>query len=149
VNPSWPKWIQASINTLIKTVIDQSVLPCFADTDSPRPNNSDRLEFSLTGPSFEEVSKDEHRIYCSLAVLVTSVKTDGNDYKLYLDQGVGQKALPTCIPVYKYGAEVADDSTQLGILVRQGRVEVFNIGHQEPSNRVRQVGYIANYRMDL
>lgn len=147
MNASWPKWIHASLNKKIRTVV--TAIPVYAETDAKPEGVSDRLEFSWVGPHISEVSSGQYFLDITLVVLVTSIRTATNDYKVYIDQGYGQEALPTCIPVYKYGAEIADDSSQLGILVRKTPIEEFFIGHQDQTNRIRQVGFTANYRMDL
>lgn len=148
----WPQWIHASLTILIKYLMEDSGIPVTSDTDpKPEGDTGSRLEFDWIGPTISEPCKGQYILTITLTVLVTTVRTDGNAHQVYKDQGEGQKALPTCIPVFKYGDTpvIDNEQEQLGILVRQGPIETFHIGHQDATNRIRQTGFLANYRMDL
>lgn len=149
MNTNWPRWIHASLDRFIKTTITE--LPVYSETDQ-QPNSeqdASRIEWSWVGPRIVQATKNSYILRVRLIVLVTTIKDDVRGFKAYEDHGIGLKGVPACIPVYKYGDFAGDDDSQLGILVRQDPVTDLMVGHQERTNRIRQVSVIANYRMDL
>lgn len=148
MNLNWPRWIHASLVVWMKANV--AGLPVYAETDKqPDSSETDKLEFNWIGPKILQSSQNSFILTLNLVVLVSTLKSPTNAYQAYTDQGLGLQATPTCIPVHKYGNQVGDDETLLGILVRQGPIIPYMVGHQEQSNRIRQVGLTANYRMDI
>jgi hypothetical protein len=133
----------------MKTTITE--LPVYSETDQ-QPNgeqDAQRVEWNWIGPSVRQPTKSSFLLEINLVVLVTTIKSDTRAFLAYENQGIASKGVPACIPVYKYGDQVGDDETQLGILVRKDPVTEFMVGHQEQTNRIRQVSIMADYRMDL
>lgn len=150
MNENWPRWILASVDTLIRRLITESDgLSVYNELQRQPPEQElPRLEYAINGPSIFQPSTTTF-LEIQLVVLVSTSRSDTDWQAISRIQGVGQKAMPGCIPVYKYGTRSVDDQTKLGILVRDDLVKIFNSGHQDKSNSLRQVGLMANYRMDL
>ncbi len=148
----WPRWIQASVDKFMKVSVGTVYsVPVYNDFQTqPVPQVSPRLEYAINGPEINDLSAGVTFLDVQIVVLASTVKSDVNWQAMSTLQGIAQAALPGCIPVYKYGSDgIIDTQAQLGILVRQDRIRVLGMGHQDKSNTLRQVGLMANYRMDL
>ena len=150
MNQNWPKWIYASVDKCIRTALAADSLAIYNDfQQQPQPQVSPRLEFAINGPDISEPGASTTYLYIQLVVLVSNIRSETDWLSTPKLQGLGQKAMPGCIPVYKFGTGGDDTQAQLGILIRDDRVKTLSLGHQDKSNVLRQIGLMANYRMDL
>lgn len=159
-NANWARWVFASVADYLKEIATDASLPVIVEGLDDRSDAfmqaSDRAEIRINGPFTSEVSKGYHRVWVDANVLLTS-RFDGsakNGYSHLKFLGLFHEALDNGIPVFKYGLEVGDDSSQIGCLSprtgKQDAVRVLHFGQIEKTDRVKQsivdarfVGYFS------
>jgi len=158
VNPSWARWIFASIATYLKGIADGQALPILVEGLNERTTvftqATDRCEVRITGPFTKELQG-----YYQLEVIVNVLfqsryDEDKNQYAILGMIGVFHAAMDSAIAVYKYGNEAGDDEHELvGCLSpahgRNDTIRVLHFGQVDPTNKMKQSMIDARYVMEL
>ena len=157
-NPSWPKWVQASVADHFKTVATTEGFSSLVDGLEERTtafqDSPQRLEIRINGPFIRERSKDDYIFNVTVNILIFS-HMDGTASSVYAGTNIAGKmaqAASDLIPVYKYGAQAEDDASRIGCLTLtsgSGGVNVFHFGEVNAEDRLRQLGVDANFKMNI
>ncbi len=155
-NPSWPKWIQASIAKYFKTVANNnnyvSLVEELEERTTEFMESPQRLEIRMNGPFVRNASANYYLMDVDVNILIFSHMddTDDNVYDGIDIAGIMAEAASGPIPVYQLGNLVGDDGSQLGCLTmtRDG-VKVFHFGELTRQDRLRQFSVDAGYKLEL
>ena len=158
LNPNWSRWLMASIAVYFKTVADAIPLPLMVagvNEIVAEEQQNDHAELRVNGPAITEVSKNFYHIEVDINILVTDLmKTTGeNAYDIQTWCGLFQEGMAGPIPIYKYGSEAGDNSSEIGCLIprdnKYDKIRVLHFGQINDVDRVRQSMVDGTFRMDL
>ena len=154
-NPSWNKWIVASVIKHFKAVLDAASIDNFIEGTSSRDlTKSEYVEIRVDGPYADERSKDDFILRLEVNLLIqTIINPSKNIYRHAEVQGICMGAVTT-IPVYKLGNDVADDKSQIGCLTvntdePRDHVTAHNFGQIETDVKLQQATVEGHYKIEL
>jgi len=159
-NPSWARWLFASLATYLKQVAqDNNILVLVEGLDERSTEfmqATDRAEVRITGPFIRELSHNYWELKVDVNVLLTS-RIDGPDtknrYTFTRFAGIFQAAMDAAIAIHRYGNQQGDDETLVGCLSplsgRHDAVRVFHFGQINTTDGLRQSMIDAKYVMEL
>lgn len=106
VNPSWHRWVYASVADHLHTAATASSLPLVVEFLDKRGATwkaaSVRAEATISGPVTKEISSGLHRVWVDVFITLASER-DANDYDHIDLAGAIANALDQCILVKDYG----------------------------------------------
>jgi hypothetical protein len=159
INPSWPRWIAASLAVYYKAVADNLLIKLLVEGVDERESEkmeADRAELRVNGPFIRQLSNGYFRLNVDSNILLTDLMGgDGdNPYNLMTWAGAFQQAAEKSIPVYRYGPDTGgvDDSSWVGCLSVRGRKagpDLFHFGQVSINDRVRQAAVDTKHEMFL
>jgi hypothetical protein len=159
INPSWARWIAASLAVYYKATADLLKIKLLVEGIDERESEKmevDRAELRVNGPMIRQESKGYFRLDVDSNILLTDLMGgDGdNPYNLMTWAGTFQQAAERAIPVYRYGPDTSgvDDGSWVGCLTVRGRKEgpdLFHFGQVSIDDRVRQAAVDTQHRMYL
>jgi len=139
---NWQRWIKSSIAKHFDT--NKSTLYLQVDGFYRPPTEaSERMELRID-QDYDEQSEDQWEVMVYINVLITTIKTFSDEYKLERNIGIVMDALTKSIQVQKYG----DDDSYFGCLQRsRDKITVTNFGCIEKTTDVLQTTVEADYRL--
>jgi hypothetical protein len=156
---NWARWIVASVADYFQSVADSLSLPLLVETADEREEENLRAmnhaELRVNGPAVQEVSKNYHRLWVDINILVSALTGEAqqNAYDLIRYVGEFQNAATQPIPIFKYGDGPDDDDSQIGCLTkRRGiseAVSAHHFGQLGKTERLRQSAVDGRYEMYL
>lgn len=155
MNPNWARWVYASVADYLKAVAEDNSLPWLVDGSEDRGDEFSQaqahVEIRINGPFTEELSKGYYRLTVDVNVLLQVRYEEVNGYQRQTLIGAFQAAMQGPIPVFKFGAEVGDDKSQIGCLTipRGGAVKVHHFGQLTDPERRAESMSDARYTVDL
>jgi len=155
-NPSWPKWIQASIAKHFKAAANAhnyvSLVEELEERTTEFMESPQRIEIRMNGPFVRNASANYYLMDVDVNILIFSHMddTDDNVYDGIDIAGVMAEAASQSIPVYQLGNLVGDDGSQIACLsmTRDG-VKVFHFGEITRQDRLRQFSVDAGYKLEI
>lgn len=145
INPSWARWIMASMANYFAPIAANVNLPILVDGIDDRATEvveSNHVELRVTGPFVTKQSKNCYHIYVDANLLFTNLVESENAYDLQTWCGVFQSAAQGPIDVYRWGNEIVDDQTYAFCLVpRKSKfdaIRVLHFGQIGKVDRIRQ-----------
>ncbi len=158
-NPSWARWIFASLATLLKGVAEANKLPVLVEGLDERTTEfmeaSDRVEIRITGPFIRDLGNDYYELSVdSNALFVSRYENGKNKYAILTTIGAFQAAMDAPIPICKYGKEPGDDETVcIGVMEPRNKrgdaVRVMHFGQADLTDRIKQSLVDARYILYL
>ncbi len=158
-DPSWPRWVQASVADHFKTAADNggytSLVEGLEERTTTFHESPQRLEIRINGPSIIEKSANFYYFEVDANILIFS-HMDGSLDNVYDGTdiaGIMAQAASLPIPVLKYGAQPGDDQSLIGCLVlkdgSKDAINVFHFGEINALDRLRQIGVDCSFQMDI
>lgn len=157
-NPALTRWVMASVAKYFSDTGTAASIPTLVDGLETHTeefvSQSERAEIRVNGPYTKRMPGCENA-RVTINILCSSVMGESgkNVYGLDTTLGVFHAAADDDIPVFKYGSEVGDDSTQIGCLKllsgKNDYVRVIKFGQLEENTRLRQGMVSATYELDV
>ena len=152
-----PRWIFASVAEHFRVIAATNNITFFVeglDERSEDDMQTSHAELRVTGPAVKEQSKNYYHTETVINLMLTSMMDmTGNAYEIIQWGGVLQEEMLEPIPVYKYGDGPKDTGQLLGCLRVKGekrnKVQLYNFGQMNTTDRVRQSELDAVYEMWL
>ena len=139
MNSNWTKWI---ISSLTKCVNDGKGSLNLHREGGERPN-LDLLELRFIGPVREVVSHKLYQIDITIDLLVQSVTSPTNIYKLEDDISVAVEILKESLPIYQYG----DGDALWECLTQASPIKIQRFGQLNPNVKTLLAAVSAAYSM--
>jgi len=149
----WMKWIHASVNKHFTD--NKGNLPMYLEGDERTDieDNAEFYELRIDGPFILQPHKNLWFLDIEINVLVQTHMDSRQLYNNSIAMGPMLKAMSNTICVYKYGEDVLDDQSVLGILhLQRGldeRVDINYFGIIRPDTRLTQSTIEGHYRMEI
>ena len=155
-NPNWPRWMFASVADHFKQAADAGGLPLLIegieDRTSEKIRKIDHAELRINGPILNEVSKGYFKIRLDVNILIQSMMTEQNAYKLMQNCGVMLAACDV-IGIFRVGIGPDDDQEQIGCFFLRKElaqpVSVIHFGQLAPDVRIRSAIVSAQFETYL
>jgi len=154
-NQNWDRWIFASVSQHFKDnvadvfTIKQFVEGQFRDTNK----ENEFFEVRVDGPVAREVSKNNWQLVAEINCLISTGFSDKDFHKHRRNVGRVSSGFNHCISVFKYGTDVDDDQTLLGVLHLRGptddSVVTTHFGQVGPRTEMQQTTIEGHYEMEL
>jgi hypothetical protein len=153
INPNWDRWVWASVTDFMDKQKGQFYL--FIEGLSRVVDGKKAfIEFRMNGPNIYEYSNN--LFYLDIVVnFCVQQATDSYDAHAFMRAfGWAKSMAQPCIPIFKYGQELQDDQSQLGIMQLQCSSKVdfvkgLQLGQVDPVMKLMQGTIEASYRMQL
>lgn len=151
MNPNFDRWIFASISTYFKENKPPEIPmriegKAFDDT-------SDYIDFRMTGPIWQRISKSVWQADMSVNILVNLSATTSTDaHKIYRITGALTEKFGVCIGIYRYGPTTGVDdqarfSTAYPIKNGNTLIETIHYGQVNNQTRIVQATVEGYYRI--
>ena len=159
-NPNWPRWIFASLATMMKKLAKDNGIPVIVEGLDERTTDfmeaSDRVEIRITGPFTRDLSVGTADYELSVemnALFVSRFESGKNNYDILQKIGIFQSAMDAPVPIYKYGGLEGDDESCIGVMQPRNKrgdaVRVMHFGQADLTNRIKQALVDARYCLYL
>lgn len=139
MNSNWTKWI---VSSLTKCVNDGRGSLNLHIEGGERPN-LDLLELRFIGPTREELSYKLYQIDITIDLLIQSVISPTNIYKLEDNLGVAVSILKGSLPIYQYG----DGDALWECLTQESPIKIQRFGQLNPNVKTLLATVSAAYSM--
>lgn len=147
-----PRWIVASAANHFKT---RCIPLKFYMESQPRLDpNSDLIEFRIDGPFLRLKSYNYYTADAEINILIQSVESDTDMYKIHKDAGIVLAAFTSFI-VYKHGDGPGDNNTILGSMEldmsspTKDIIYVHHYGQVSADVKIFQATVEARFKMDI
>lgn len=145
------RWVAASFynhfHVILKT--GKGYVLHFEGAERPTDGQENWIEVRVDGPMFHENTDGQYSIRVEVNLLCVAMV--GEDaYKLDTMLGDVTNAFKGCIEIKKYGGEVGDDQSLVGVMTllprNRDRVEIAKFGKIRPDTRQLQAVVEGHYR---
>lgn len=154
-NPSWNKWIFASVLKHFKTILEGHSISTFIEGTSNRDlTQSEYVEIRMDGPYTNERSRNDFVLRVEVNLLIQVIVDPQKN--LYRNMEVSGRCVEsmTTIPVFKLGNDIADTGDKIGCLELEmpqprDHVRVHNFGQVETDVKLQQSTVEGHYKIEL
>lgn len=153
MNSNWPRWIFASIAQHFSTATSYKT---FVEGE-PRTTweEKDFIEIRMDGPYFIQLDSVTWEAMFEVNVLIQSVMTFSDLYKIHTMAGAVAYAFTTNPQIFKYGTGVGDDQSLLACteLLQDKRdrqlLVISHFGQVAPDKLLQQASVEGHYKLTL
>ena len=138
------RWILASVDKHFRTL---STYAPFYVKGQKVGEHPEWFELAVFGPTWEQTTKGQHRVDCTIDLLISLIKIS-NVYRINELRGLAQLKFVNCIPIYRYGdvaKDAANDDSFVGDLLQQDEIETLNFSEGEIQRATLEQSYLIRY----
>lgn len=146
------RWIFASCSKFLSD--KRGTVKLYIEGQDRSVTEEDYAQLRYSGPFWNQYSPKDYLLRIELNILISCIKDDRDNHKIFRMTGIFEKALESSIPVYKYGTDsVIDTRAYIGCLERvlNGSEEIttHHWGQVDPSIRILQSTIESHYKIDI